>query len=138
MTNVYDILLFFVKEQSKVLEEKTGIKDIEDEDIKEIYTWDVNIIDKFLRNLCDDHILDDVTISPWCCKHISNCRMCSYGKRHGKCGHGHNESSTYGKILIALEYNELNSLEEIQNIISSVQESYRNLLYKNKLKKMLK
>ena len=99
-------LIKFVEIKASNLHKSSSIKYIDEEDIKEINYWSINIC-SYIYKFIVKHINSNTPSSPhaqtcpWCIYHFRiksyiNCNNCKYGKRHGICD---NPNSTYEKLL---------------------------------------
>lgn len=95
----HGLLIYYLKEKSRILEEDIGISEIETIDIKEINGWSISKIKNYFNALSNRFMITDSISSPWCYYYRigGSCDTCKYGKRHGQCIN--NPGSTYGKIL---------------------------------------
>ena len=142
------LLVFYLKEKSRIVEELTGIALVNEKDIKEVCTWSEEMIHKFFRGL--DVVISgsDKDICPWCTHFYGDgkrlCITCCYGRRHGNCiehlyGNpftdiGLNYESDYGKIINKLQgnhHNSISNIERIKDLVKDVQSVYENIVSGN-------
>jgi hypothetical protein len=143
----HGLLVYYLKEKSRLIEEKTGIVFIYDEDIEEVMKWSSSKIKQFFDNndmyvrnpKYADHI-SDMRSCPWCRFHIGyiyndyNCKWCGYGKRHGKCG-SRLKVTTYGEVLKILQEKNIvdNGIcedKDLKNLCNRVKEFYSKISVK--------
>jgi hypothetical protein len=136
-TIYHGLMIYYLKEKSRLFEQVTGIKLITDIDLREINDWSINKIKKVFDNICDSDKVGDKKACPWCVYYYNKCSKCGYGRRHGTCINDRtsiNFESIYGKIhtrlldLDLIEYTYgICRYDKIILLIDHVKQCYRKI-----------
>jgi len=139
------LLIYYLKEKSRLIEEKTGIRFIYDEDIEEVKKWTSTKIKKFFDNnnmfVNGSETISDMRACPWCYYYYThygyiNCKWCGYGKRHGKCTSS-KDTNTYREVtkkMIERGFIEEEGIctdKDIEKLITDIKELYNRILGNN-------
>jgi len=143
---LHGLLIYYLKEKSKIIEENTGLSLIIKEDIDEVNTWSLNKVKKFFDFISGLDEYGDFDICPWCFYYFNNksiysvCKRCEYGKRHIKCIYVSiflniirtNPKSNYSLILNKLIDNHIiktregmSSMSKMKDLLGFVKSVYR-------------
>ena len=100
-------LVSFVIYKGKIIEEGTGIKYFNRDDITEINRWPDMECQRIYLLLKNNIVRHDAygaftNTCIWCIKHSGKCTDCGYGNRHGKCLYQFSLYMKYRKKAITL------------------------------------
>jgi len=147
MDELINFTIHFLKDKSDILKRLTDCDEFIEEDYEDIRRWKVEDVIVFFERLYDKpHI--DILDNPWCSKYYYinrfNCTNCTYKERHGKCD-CNDSFNTYGYILNTLvekgrigECDGICKLKEIAELLDRVKELSKVIIYRRKLKSILR
>jgi len=143
----HGLLIYYLREKSRIVENHINIQLILDDDIYKINKWTTDRVKHYLDVMSSLGSLGDAYLCPWCIYYNIGkrgkaiCKGCGYGERYGKCiilkdrmtFPTLNENSRYGQIVSKIKskygvVSTIRALPEIPLLVQSIKNIYSDLL----------